>query len=81
MENKYLTKDLYLAALLCCKSKKFIGVNKSEQSYWFVFDNYELCNKIVSEFWLGNVDVNAKDFVEQIRTLKTFIFSSEGKPY
>jgi hypothetical protein len=80
MEAKFLTKDLYLAALLCCMGNKFIGVNKSDRSYWFVFDNKTWCEKMIDEYWMGSLEVNAKQFVEQIRTLKAFIFSEQGKP-
>ncbi len=78
MEN-YLTKDLYISSMLYAKKKEFIGLNKSGRSYWFIFRNNTDCEKMVSQYWLGKVTVDALSFVEAIRTLKNFIFTESEK--
>lgn len=77
--NKFISKDLYISSMLYCKGKEFLGVNKSDATYWFIFDDSSAtCNKLVSDYWLKKVQVDALSFVEAIRTLKSFIFAERG---
>ena len=77
--NKFISKDLYISSMLYSKGKEFLGVNEAGGTYWFIFDDSSAtCNKLVSDYWLKKVQVDALSFVEAIRTLKSFIFAEKG---
>jgi len=77
--NTYKTKDLYLASFLYAKGQNFLGLNKSDSSYLFLFDDYESCNDLILLQWQGKVEVNVRAFIEAIKTLKSLIFSQTSR--
>lgn len=76
MENKYLTRDLYQAAMLHTKGIKMLGLNKSDEICWFIFENKEKCLSLVNDFQFGEILVNARNYAEAIRELKRLVFST-----
>lgn len=74
MKN-YQTSDFYIASFLYAKGIPFVGLNKANKSYLFIFKNAEDCNKLALQQYQGKADVNARSFIEAIKTLKSLIFS------
>jgi hypothetical protein len=73
MKN-YTTKDLYIASFLYAKGLNFIGLHQEGKVYSFLFEDIEACNKLVLLQWQGKAEVNARAFIEAIKTLKNLIF-------
>jgi len=71
----YITKDLYLAALIYAKEIKLNSVKRIERIYWFNFLNQQTCKEIQNQFFSKSILVNAKEYAESIRTLKAIIAS------
>lgn len=74
MDSSIETTDLYLGALWYAKDMKFSGVRREGRQCWFVFDNVTDSREIESRYYSGGETVNARDFVNAIRTLKELIF-------
>lgn len=72
--KKYITKDLYIASFLYAKGMNFVGVHQEGGIYSFLFENSDLCNKLVLLQWQGKAEVNTRSFIEAIKTLKSLIF-------
>lgn len=79
MEKKYITSDLYVSSLLRARGKELYNIQQTGKKCWFVFRDYQSCNKLVLEHWKGNVEVNSKSFIEAIKTLKNLIFEELDK--
>lgn len=77
MDDQFITKDLYLAGLLYAKNIKLEKVNRNGKLCWFVFNNKSLCEELQQQFFNKAVDVNAKDYVNALRTLKDLIFAEK----
>jgi len=75
MQDNYRTKDMYEAAFLVAKKNRLLNFKKDSvrDFYWFVFD--ESCEEQSQEYWQGEASINAKVFVDSIRSLKDRIFS------
>jgi len=73
--NKFLTKDLQLAGFLYAKGVIFVGVNRIGKLCRFVFENRESCEKLQQLFYAKQIDVNAKEYSDALRTLKDLVFS------
>lgn len=73
-DDNFLTKDLQLAGLFYAKGVPFIGVNRDGRICYFVFGSQTLCENLQQQFFAKNVDVNAKDYADALRTLKDLVF-------
>ncbi|MFH2062277.1 MAG: hypothetical protein ABIJ43_04810 [Candidatus Beckwithbacteria bacterium] len=73
-QNEYLTKDLGEASALMASGIKFSGLRNGEGFYWFIF-NSSASNKIVNDYWSGDLEVKAKTYFDCMRTLKDRIYS------
>ena len=78
MKKRYTTSDLYISSYLYAKGMIFIGINRESKSYTFIFDDLDECKKLVLLQFQGKAEVNARAFIEAIKTLKTLIFSETG---
>lgn len=76
--DAYLTKDLYEAAFLITHNLKLLRLVKEDNYYWFVFGNKTKAEELSAQFWRKEIDVNAKIFAENIRSLKDRIFARKG---
>ena len=74
MNDYFQTKDLSEAAFLYTSGQKLIGLDRNDIKIYFVFQDGEECEKLVSSFWSKEARVNAKDYSDGIRTLKALIF-------
>ena len=77
MEDDYKTKDLGEAAALIVKKQRFIRIDREGRICWFVFENRQECERLSSDFFFGELLVNARELQEAIKRLKHRIFSHE----
>ena len=73
----YKTKDLGEAAALIVKRQRFIRIDWEGRICWFVFENKQECEGLSSDYFFGELLVNAREFQEAIKRLKHRIFSYE----
>lgn len=69
MNNDYVTKDLYIAALLVANDLIIKHIQSREKTFLFVFDNVK-AKELEDQFWNGTLEINAKKFVDSIHDLK-----------
>jgi len=75
-DNNFVTSDFYTAALLIAEGYKLFGINKADsRRYRFIFLDQEDRVQLVSGFFEGLVDVNAKEFVSAIKELKSLMYN------
>jgi len=77
MKDDYKTKDLGEAAALIVKKQRFIRIDRDGRICWFVFENRQECERLSSDFFFGELLVNARELQEAIKRLKHRIFSHE----
>jgi len=77
MKDDYKTKDLGEAAALIVKKQRFIRIDRDGRICWFVFENLQECEMLSSDFFFGELLVNARELQEAIKRLKHRIFSHE----
>ena len=70
----FRTPDLHEAALICSSGKKLLRIENLGPKCWFVFSEIDYCKKLIDSFWRKEAVVNAKNFVDTERDLKTLIF-------
>jgi hypothetical protein len=75
MDREYLTRDIGEAASLIVKKQKLIRIDRDNRICWFVFENIEECKKLSSDFFFGELLLNARDYYEALGRLKNRIFS------
>lgn len=73
--NTYRTKDLYEASTLYALNQKFLYLEKSQDYFWFIFENKEVCQEVADKYWRREVSVDAKTYSDAVRTLKDRLFS------
>ena len=74
MDACFKTRDLYLAAYLYSAGKKFIKVENDSGQFITVFEDKSACEKLVRAFWRKEAQVDARGYVDALRTLKDIIF-------
>ncbi|MCL5125317.1 MAG: DUF5659 domain-containing protein [Deltaproteobacteria bacterium] len=78
IENRYYqTRSLILAAYLqTTKKVAFAGINKTNpKEAIFLFDDPEMCESLVQNYWLDRAVVNPKELNNKLSELKDLIFS------
>lgn len=70
------TKDLFLAALWLAKGRRLQGVRREGTQCWFKFSDKKACEEMQFRLYSREETVNAKDYMEAIRTLKDLIYSN-----
>ncbi len=79
MENtkEYKCKDFYQAIAIKTVGIPLIRLEKSSERFFvFVFDDPDkYVQEIISKYWSNNLQVDAKEFVENINELKSRIHS------
>lgn len=73
--DTYQTKDLYEASTLYAVNQKFLYLEKSQNYFWFIFENKKVCQQIADRYWRREVSVDAKTYSDAVRTLKDRLFS------
>ena len=73
--NVYLTKDLYEGAFLYANRSKFLGLEKENNYYWFIFEDKKQAEALSNQYWQKEGQVNAKSYAEAIRSLKDRLYA------
>lgn len=71
----YKTKDLAEAGVLIIKKQKLIRMDREGRICYFVFENKTECEKLSSQYFFGEILVNARNYYETLNILKSRIFS------
>lgn len=71
----YKTKDLTESAALITKGQRLISMERENKICWFIFENKKECEILSTDFFFGQLQVNAREFYEVIIRLKHRIFS------
>ena len=77
-KTTYHTKDLWEASLLYTTNKKLIHTDNMNGKIWFSFADKASCEATVEAFLRKELNVNAKEFVDAIKTLKSVVFNKEA---
>jgi len=75
MMSEFISRDLYISALCYAKRAKFNGIKREGKTCWFIFDDAENCKTLQEKYFAKTIEVNAKEFVDAIRTLKDLVFA------
>lgn len=74
--NNFVTSDFYAAAFLTAKGYKLFSINKADsRRFRFIFEDEPNRPQLVSAYFAGLVDVNAKEFVSAIKELKSLMYN------
>ena len=74
--NNFVTSDFYTAALLLAEGYTLFGINKADsRRYRFIFPDREDRVHLVSGYFEGLIEVNAKAFVSAIKELKSLMYN------
>lgn len=75
IQNTYSTKDLAECAALLILKQNLIRLERQGKTCWFVFQNKDICEKLSSQFFFGELLVNAREYHETLVKLKNRIFA------
>lgn len=75
LTDRFVTKDLYIAALLYSSGFKFLGVEMDGRVGWFAFDDGDKARGIEQAYWSKEAMVVAREFVDAIRTMKDLVLN------
>jgi hypothetical protein len=74
--NNFATSDFYTAAFLLAKGYQLFGINKADsRRFRFIFSDEPERPQLVSGYFAGLVEVNAKEFVSAIKELKSLMYN------
>ena len=79
--NEIKLKEFYQAVVLMTLGFPLIWLEKGEQQFvTFVFDDPEfLAEEMLGRYWDGEVQVNAKELISNIKELKTRLHTKMGE--
>lgn len=77
--KKFITKDLYFAALLYALGVKLLGNTRVGSICWFEFDDHQKCNDLYTKYISKELKISAKSYEEALKTLKSFLFNGVGQ--
>lgn len=86
-QEDYQTRDIYLAATLITLRFPMIGINfqiegtKPHPIGYFVFEQSEALNAAITEFWQGNIVIEPRTFITNMKGLKTQINNLSAPSY
>lgn len=76
----YKTRDLYESTVIHALGNPVVEVFRSSDGVcYFTFNNRDECERIVQDYRNRELTVNAKTFVESMKTMKDFIHSGERR--
>jgi hypothetical protein len=73
--NTYRTKDLGECAALIVAKQRLADIERIGSVCWFVFDNRKECEKLSTQFFFGELFLNAREYYEAMVRIKNRIFS------
>jgi len=79
MKNKaeYRLHDFYIASILLATSHPLLRIEKTGNKFVdFIFDtSKDEAEKTIGDYWSRNLQVDARDLIDAISSLKTRIYS------
>lgn len=69
-DGEYKTKDLPEVAALINKKQRLIRMLWDGNICWFIFEHDRRCEEISTEYYFGNLQVNAREYYETMKMLK-----------
>lgn len=72
----YQVRDLGESGALLTNGNKLVDIRKEGNVCWFVFEDFDECERLSKLFWFGEFKVNAKDYYDSITKLKSRIFQT-----
>lgn len=80
--NRFITRDLYLAAFLLVSNLLIVEIepDKSEDYLWFIIENYERCKELEKNYWDQKALVEPLVYINAIKTLKQRIMRYQADP-
>jgi hypothetical protein len=81
MGEIYITKNLNLAALLCCfpADIRFLGTKKANNEFIFKFPPLKQAQTIVQKYFSGEISISPRELFARQKDLKDLIFNSNPK--
>jgi hypothetical protein len=77
-ENRFETRDFYIAVFLLCKGLKISSVNRSNpRTVFFAFIDIESRESLVEDFLFGRALVEPKSFISAIKEIKQLLYSND----
>ena len=76
--QKYQSKDFYLSSFLLCAGCNLIDTPVSNGVTTFTFEEDEILNKLVQEFYSLRASVEPTKYANSIKTLKTILHNSKS---
>ena len=76
MENIYRTKDLYESSYLYACHKKLLQLDRENGRCWFIFQDKQSCQSLIDSYWRREAKIDAKEFIDALRSLKDRIFNN-----
>jgi len=74
-ENEILITDIWLATLLKCKGFEILRHIKTKKRFvFFYFKKDPEIDEVIKDWINGEIVVNAKEFVQEYKILKTLTF-------
>ncbi|NVN96575.1 MAG: hypothetical protein HXX18_14995 [Bacteroidetes bacterium] len=74
----YQTADLGLATALCCKNYVLLTLDKQDpRKVSFIFKRKSGIEEDADTYWSKDLNIKARDYFDNLRTLKNRIYSSE----
>ena len=73
--NLYRTKDQWNAILLYATGQVLDDVEWNENTCYFIYEQANVCKKIIQDNLKGKVQVNAKSVQDAMATIKGIIYS------
>lgn len=79
MQEKYIselfeTKDQFIASILYACGQTFRSSGWRNSACYFKFENPEKCERIVSDYYMGDLKVDAKKLFDSLQTIKGIIY-------
>lgn len=71
--DNYLTRDLYEASYILSQNQKLLQLQKSDNFFFFVFENKKECELLRDNYWLNTAQVSAKQYANAVKELKKTI--------
>ncbi|MEK7571778.1 MAG: hypothetical protein AAB553_05895 [Patescibacteria group bacterium] len=81
MEEIYITKNLNLAAVLCCfpSDIRFLGTEKVHNEFVFKFSPLKQAQTIVQKYFSGEISISPRELFARQKDLKDLIFNSRPR--
>jgi len=71
----YETNNLYLSAYLYASGLQLSGYKQSGKSIYFCFSPKAKAERLVSDYFGGNIQVNPRELFARLHDLKDIVFS------